>query len=109
MKRIAYLFLVTALVLSFTGCATISPFIGAVYTQVKYPHNNAVVSSDGSIGTKIGKSTAYYLLGVAAFGDASIQEAARMGGITEIKTVEHEYMSLLAIIYGQYTTIVTGE
>ena len=109
MKRSAHFFLVITLILSLSGCATISPFIGAVYTQVKYPHNNAVVSSDGSIGTKIGKSTAYYLFGIAAFGDASVQEAARMGGITEIKTVEHEYMSVFAIIYGQYTTIVTGE
>ena len=109
MKKAAYIFLVVTLAVSLVGCATISPFIGVVFTQVKYPHNQAVVSSDGTIGSKMGKSTAYYLLGIAAFGDASVQEAARMGGITEIKTVEHEYVSVLAVVYGQYTTIITGE
>jgi hypothetical protein len=109
MKKIAYVFLTVVLAVSLFGCATISPFIGAVFTQVKYPHNHAVVSTDGTIGSKMGKSTAYFILGIAAFGDASVQEAARMGGITEIKTVEHEYMNVLAVVYGQYTTIVTGE
>lgn len=109
MKKVAYIFLIVLLTVSLAGCATISPYIGAVFTQVKYPHNQAVVSSDGTIGSKMGKSTAYFILGIAAFGDASVQEAARIGGITEIKTVEHEYLNVLTIAYGQYSTIVTGE
>ena len=109
MKKVAYIFLIVLLTVSLAGCATISPYIGAVFTQVKYPHNHAVVSSDGTIGSKMGKSTAYFILGIAAFGDASVQEAARIGGITEIKTVEHEYLNVLTIAYGQYSTIVTGE
>jgi hypothetical protein len=109
MKKQAYI-LILCLVLVITfGCSTISPFIGSVATTTSYPPASQYITAKGEVGSKEGRASAYFLLGVVAFGDASVTTAARKAGITYIKTIDYEYENVLAVVYGRYTTIVTGD
>ncbi len=68
-----------------------------------------VAISSNPIGAKTGSAKADVYLGVFCFGgDASIQSAAKNGGITRVATVDMKMTSLLNLL-NTYTTIVTGE
>lgn len=62
-----------------------------------------------TIGEKVGVAKATGFLGSLFFNaDASIQTAAKNGGITRISTVDLKQTSMLGIIV-TYETIVTGQ
>lgn len=68
-----------------------------------------VNATSNAIGSKVGTAKATGYLSVLWFGqDASIQKAAKAGGITKISTVDIKMTSLLGLV-ATYTTIVTGE
>ena len=48
------------------------------------------------------------ILGVAAFGDASIDTAKKAGGITDIHSVEYQATAVLGFVYVQTCTVVYG-
>ena len=68
-----------------------------------------VNATANSVGSKVGTAKATGYLGVLFFdADASIQAAAKNGGIKKISTVDLKQTSLLGIIV-TYETIVTGD
>jgi len=68
-----------------------------------------VCATSNTIGKKVGTAKATGYLGMLFFGaDASIQSAAKNGGITKISTVDIKQGSILGLIV-TYETIVTGE
>ena len=68
-----------------------------------------VNATSNTIGGKVGTAKATGFLGVLFFDqDASIQTAAKNGGITKVSTVDIKYGSILGIVV-TYETIVTGE
>jgi len=68
-----------------------------------------VNATSNSIGPKVGTAKATGYLGILFFdADASIQTAAKNGGIKKISTVDLKQTSILGIIV-TYETIVTGE
>ncbi|PWH82258.1 TRL-like family protein [Brumimicrobium oceani] len=68
-----------------------------------------VNATSNTIGDKVGTATATGYLGVLFFNaDASIQTAAKNGGITEISTVDIKSTSILGLIV-THETIVTGK
>lgn len=68
-----------------------------------------VNATSNPIGSKVGTAQATGYLGYLFFDqDASIQTAAKNGGITKISTVDIKQTNTLGIIVG-YETIVTGE
>jgi len=87
-----------------TGCATVVP-CGAIYTGVSMPISN----STGSVSyTKVGHSTAKSVLGLVAWGDASIKAAATDGKIVKVQSVDYTADNLFGV-YGKYTTVVYGD
>jgi hypothetical protein len=76
---------------------------GAIYSGYK---------TSGEVGTaqpgKMGEACVSSILGWIATGDASIEEAKRAGGITQIAYVDHEQFSVLGI-YATTCTIVHGQ
>ncbi|MBI5788082.1 MAG: hypothetical protein HZA78_04415 [Candidatus Schekmanbacteria bacterium] len=94
--------------LCITGCASVggngSYAIGMWVSDVKLPGHTTA----NSAGAKVGTSECTSILGVVANGDASIDTAARNGGITKIKSVDYKVFSVLGI-YAKLTTVVTGE
>ncbi len=97
---------IVILVLGFLagGCASYVPR-GALFTEVQGPMGAGKASVKCS---KVGRAEAQSVLGLVATGDASIQTAARNGGITKIHYVDWHVQNILGII-GRYTTVVYGE
>jgi len=68
-----------------------------------------VNATSNPVGNKVGSAKATGYLGILFFNaDASIQTAAKNGGITEISTVDIKTTNILNIIL-TYETIVTGK
>ena len=68
-----------------------------------------VTATSHPVGSKVGTAKATGFLGYLFFdADASIQTAAKNGGITKISTVDLKNTNLLGLIV-TYETIVTGE
>jgi len=57
---------------------------------------------------KSGRSRCISVLGLVAWGDASIAAAEKAGGVTRIHHVDIERMSYLGLFYS-FTTVVYGE
>jgi hypothetical protein len=68
-----------------------------------------VGATSNTVGTKVGKSSGMCYLGALCFGvDASVQTAAKNGGISKISTVDYQNKSFLNLVI-THTCIVTGE
>ena len=68
-----------------------------------------VNATSNPVGTKVGTAKATGYFGILFFGqDASIQRAAKNGGITHISTVDIKTTNTLGIVI-TYETTVTGE
>lgn len=68
-----------------------------------------VNATSNTVGSKVGTAKATGYLGVLFFNqDASIQAAAKNGGISKISTVDIKQTNILNLIV-TYETIVTGE
>ncbi|MBU4198530.1 MAG: TRL-like family protein [Verrucomicrobia bacterium] len=85
------------------GCASPAP-VGVLYTEITLP----AIATSNAQATKVGVSECTSILALVAMGDASIDAAAKNGGITKIHSVDWEAKSILGI-YGTYRTIVRGE
>ena len=59
-------------------------------------------------GSKKGEATATSVLGWFAFGDASVQKAAKDGGITKISHIDQKSTSVLGL-FAKYTITVYGD
>jgi hypothetical protein len=83
---------------------------GSLYTGVQFPHgmNHNEVSGPGKTGDKGGEACATGILGVAAFGDASLNAAKKAAGITEVHSVEFHGTNILGL-YAQGCTEVHGK
>ena len=78
---------------------------GVLYTSVKLP----VAASGKQAGyTRVGVAKCHTILGLVARGDASIDTAAKNGGIKVIHHVDFSARNILGIA-GEYTTTVYGE
>ena len=68
-----------------------------------------VNATSNAVGSKVGTASATGYLGILFFNqDASIQKAAKNGGISKISTVDINTKNVLNLIV-TYETIVTGE
>jgi TRL-like protein family len=105
--------LVLASVLS-AGCAGAGgymPPIGGIYAGAKgiNPNTQVQVNEAARPGPKTGKACASGVLGVASWGDMSLDGAKKAGGITRVDTLDYKTMDILSFIYQQHCTIITGE
>lgn len=70
----------------------------------------APLSTEGNwkVGAKKGEASSASVLGLYAWGDCSIMEAARNGGLSQIGHVDYEYVNVIGI-WQKVTVIVYGE
>ncbi len=102
MKR---LLAASSLALALSGCAVATaPVNGFLYSHVTGPVG---ITGSADKPTKVGRSYARSIFGLYATGDASIETAAKNGGIVKIHHVDHETQIILGVI-ADYTTIVYG-
>lgn len=91
-----------------SACGMVAPVVppqGMFYTGYSAPLD--LDQSKTPVTQKAGKSSVTSILGLFSWGDASIDAAAREGGIQTIESADYSYTSVLGI-YQQYTTIVHG-
>ena len=92
-----------ALTLGMTSCGVVG-LVGAVYTG--YTEPAAVTCND--LGSKVGQASAVSILGVVAAGDAGVNKAAKLAGITKVSHVDKKTVSVLGL-YTKITYTVYGE
>ena len=80
---------VLMLVLSLSGCA---------YMNVKTPFDSTLNKTQ--LGTKVGTATAYSVLWLFAWGDASYARAAKNG---HIKVMTHADQEIFEVFFGLFT------
>ena len=83
---------------------------GVFVTNVRSPAQALTVATDASAtGSKCGTASAGAVLGLFAFGDASVDAAMKAAGIRKVHHVDHEVNSFLMGVWLQNKTIVYGE
>src|SRR5262245_229700 len=96
-----------AALLVLSGCvgygAPVHPPGGFLYTNTQAPID--IDADQTQLGTKRGESTSSTVLGLFAWGDASVYTAATAGGITTIRHVDYKYHNVLSV-YATFTTVV---
>ena len=91
------------------GCAmTSAPVIPPPALVQTYTAPLDIDNDETRLGSKVGKSQTFNVLGIAAWGDGSTRAAAKNGGITTIRSADYEYFSVFGV-YSRYTTIVHGD
>ena len=81
-----------------------APVTGFLYTGTQTGEN--ATSNAGF--DKTGEACASSVLGIAAFGDASIKAAAAAGGISTVSAVDTSQFGVLGI-YASHCTLVRGK
>ena len=67
------------------------------------------VAAGENVGTsKEGKAVCWNVLGIAAWGDCSVEAAKKAGGISKVATVDKENFGILGIVF-KTTVVVKGE
>ena len=88
-----------------SGCAaSMSPVTGFMYTNVSGP---LTATAAPEAPARVGRASVRSILGILATGDASIQAAARNGGIREIHYVDYESQSFFGVV-AEFTVVVYG-
>lgn len=105
MKLLKLVAAIAVVAMLLPSCALVkSPLSATVYTDVKAP----VAVTGNAVSNKVGTSKAQSYLGVVAVGDASIDAAAKQGGITKIHHVDEHATNVLGV-FARYEVIVYGE
>lgn len=112
-KRGAGWLLSAAALLTLGGCMPLNNQgypVGAIYSGTKAPSvlARAELSGDNKGATKQGRSCSTGILGLAAWGDASVDAAKKAGGISTVHSVEYESTAVLGFIYVDVCTVVHG-
>ena len=83
---------------------------GSIYSGTQVPHgmDRAEMTGAAKTGDKSGEACATGILGLAAFGDASLASAKKAAGVTEVHSVELRSFNVLGI-YTQGCTEVHGK
>ena len=102
MIKKALLALALAGMLFLAGCATYIP-AGGLFVDGK----SGVGINNGVAASKTGKACMNSVLGLVAYGDATMESAMRNGNIKKVATVNYEAKNILGI-YGTYCLVVTG-
>lgn len=102
MKRF---FLLLSAVALLNGCAVAqSPVTGVLYANIKGPLTATPAPEQAQ---RVGRASVRSILGIFASGDASIQTAARNGGIREIHYVDYETQNFFGVL-AEFTVVVYG-
>lgn len=109
MKALVAGLTVAAFCVMLTGCTLVAPVVpptGAIYTDISAPINTYV--SNTAINGKVGRASSKDILGLVAWGDASVRAAADQGGLTTVNHIDYEFVNVL-FFFSKYTTIVYGQ
>jgi hypothetical protein len=81
--------------------------LGFVFTSVRWT-DKASPNAVSTTTDKVGTSESVGILGIAAFGDATVEKAMKEGNITDVHAISHEFQTIL-LLFNTYRTIVKGK
>ncbi len=90
--------IVLAIIFTVSGCA---------YVNIRTPFDTDLNRTD--LGSKKGVATAYSLLWLVSWGDASYAAAAKNGDITILKHADQEMQQILLGLYTRWRVVVYGD
>ncbi len=110
MKKVFIAAMLAVVTLGFSSCGVVNAFIGepTMAGAIFAGHTRPVVATSNTVGNKVGTAQTISVLGVAAFGDGSINKAAKMAGITKISHVDVKVTSVLGC-FTSHKYFVYGE
>jgi hypothetical protein len=93
------------------GCVGTGYPIGIIYNGTNMPHQMDRMEATGPArtGDKMGQACSTGILGMVAWGDASLDAAKKSAAITEVHSVEFKPTAVLMGIYYQACTVVHGK
>ena len=93
------------------GCVGSGYPIGVIYNGTHMPHqmSRMEVSGPAHTGDRVGQSCATGILGMVAWGDASLDSAKKAAMITELHSVEFKPTAVFFGAYYQACTVVHGK
>lgn len=94
-----------------TGCMGTGYPVGVIYNATNMPHQMDRMESTGPsrTGDKVGQACATGVLGLVAWGDASLDAAKKAAGIAEVHSVEFKPTAVFLGAYYQACTVVHGK
>jgi len=111
MHRFCVGFAVLAVACLMSGCAAyrapVMPPSAFVFSDIKAPLSTELNEST-AVGTSQGAASASSVLGMFAWGDASVNTAAKQGGLSTVNYADYEYLSVLFGVYTRFTTVAHG-
>jgi hypothetical protein len=106
------LLMAVALLVGVCGCRSGAYPVGILYNGTTIPQEDIDKAELGGApkpGEKVGEACATGILGMVAWGDASVDAAKRAGGITEVHSVEYKPTAVLVGAYFSACTVVHGK
>lgn len=97
-------------VILFAGCVGTGYPVGIIYNSTNMPHqmDRMEATGPGRRGDRVGQACATGILGMVAWGDASLDAAKKAGAITEVHSVEFKPTAVVFGAYYQACTVVHG-
>jgi hypothetical protein len=86
--------------------APVVPPVGMTYNETAFPVDIEFGPND--IGPTKGMSKSESILGLVAWGDASVQSAAQKAGIKQIDHIDSQFFNVFGV-YTKYEIIVWGK
>jgi hypothetical protein len=81
--------------------------LGTLFTSVRWT-DKASPNILSTTQDKVGSADSVGVLGLVAFGDATVERAMKEGNITEVHIINHEFQTILTL-FNTYKTIVKGK
>jgi hypothetical protein len=106
-----YRILVVLAAVVIAGCRGGGYPVGIIYNSTEVPHemDRAEIAGQARGGDKTGEACATGVLGLVAWGDASLYAAKKAGDITEVHSVEFRPTAVLFGAYYQACTTAHGK
>lgn len=102
-KKLMILAASVMLAIGFSSCGAVAD-LGVIFMG----HTKPLAVTGNNLGTKVGTAHTTNLFNLAVYGDAGIEKAAKMAGITKISHVDVKTTSVLTI-FCKKTYYVYGE
>ena len=95
----------------FAGCMGTGYPVGIIYNATNMPHQMDRMEATGPArtGDRMGQACATGILGMVAWGDASLDSAKKSAGIAEVHSVEFKPTAVFFGVYYQACTVVHGK
>jgi len=109
MRALAGFAALCAVVLAASGCYTtpVMPPMGVIYADVRAPLT--AEAEKPNVTEQKGEASSQSILGLIAWGDCSLDTAAKNGKLTEIEFADYSYMNVIFGVYQKFTVVVHGK